>query len=91
MLPEEECSDFQKAKESLCKRFHPVNIKELRGLEFHRMVQQGNKLMQQRGLDLQHLGRRAFPSTEGRELDQLLKGCFFQTLRSKWQRKLGGT
>ena len=45
--------------------------------------------MEQLGLELQHLGRRAFPSTEGKDFDRLLKGRFLQALHSRWQRKLG--
>ena len=45
--------------------------------------------MEQLGLELQRHGRKAFPSTDGKDFDRLLKGCFFQVLLTKWQRKLG--
>ena len=45
--------------------------------------------MEQLGLELQRLGRKAFPSTDGKDFDHLLKGRFFQALLTKWQRKLG--
>ena len=32
--------------------------------------------------------QKAFPSTGGNDFNRLLKGCFFQALLSKWQRKL---
>ena len=74
---EEKSSSCKNAADSLRKRFHPVDIKELRGLEFHRNVQ--DESVEQLGLKLR-LGRRAFPSTEGKDCDHLLKGRFFQAL-----------
>lgn len=56
-------------------------------MEFHRKTQ-GNESVEQLGLTLQQLGRKAFPSITGREFDRLLKGRFFQALQVKWQRKL---
>ena len=77
------------AAEALRKRFRPVDIEELRGLEFHRNTQVDGESVKLLGLELQRLGRRAFPSTEGPEFDRLLKGRFFQALHTKWQWKLG--
>ena len=34
--------------------------------------------MEQLGLELQRLGRKAFPSTDRKDFDRLLKGRFFQ-------------
>jgi len=45
--------------------------------------------VEQLGISLQQLGRKAFPSMLGKEFDRLLKGRFFQALNVKWQRKLG--
>ena len=84
----EEKSSYKKAADALRKRFRPVDIEELRGLEFHRKVQE-NESVEQLGLELQRLGRKAFPSTDGKDFDRLLKGRFFQALLTKWQRKLG--
>ena len=39
-------------------------------------------------MDLQKLGHKAFTATEGREMDRLLKGRFYQALHPRWQRKL---
>ena len=89
MLPKEDRSTFKLAAEALRKRFRPVDIEELRGLEFHRNTQVDGESVEQLGLELQRLGRRAFPSTEGPEFDRLLKGRFFQALHTKWQWKLG--
>lgn len=89
MFSKEDRSTFKLAAEALRKRFRPVDIEELRGLEFHRKTQAEGESVEQLGLELQRLGRRAFPSAEGPELDRLLKGRFFQALHPKWQRKLG--
>ncbi len=88
MLPEEDRVDFDWAVEALGKRFRPVDIEELRGLEFHHKTQ-GTESVEQLGISLQQLGRKAFPSMAGKELDRLLKGRFFQALNVKWQHKLG--
>ena len=88
MFSVDEKSSYEKAADTLRKRFRPVDIEELRGLEFHRKVQE-NETVEQLGLELQRLGRKAFPSTSGRDFDRSLKGRFFQALLTKWQRKLG--
>ena len=87
MLPKEDKSSYSRAVTSLKKRFRSVEIEELKGLEFHRRVQ-GEESIEQLGMDIQKLGRKAFPSTEGKELDRLLKGRFYQALHPRWQRKL---
>ena len=61
---DEKCS-YKKAADVLRKRFGPVDIEELRGLEFHPKVQE-NESVEQLGLELQRLGRKAFPSTDGK-------------------------
>ncbi len=88
VLPGEEKNSFKMAMESMKKRFQPVDIEELRGLQFHHKMQ-GEESVEQLGISLQQLGRKAFPSMTGKELDRLLKGRFFQALHVKWQRKLG--
>ena len=88
MLPEEDRSDFDKAVSALRQRFKPVDIEELRGLKFHHKTQ-GGESVEQFGISIQQLGRKAFPSMTGKELYRLLKGRFFQALNVKWQRKLG--
>ena len=45
--------------------------------------------MEQLGLQLQKVAKRAFPTLVGKDLDRLMKGRFFQALLPKWQRKLG--
>ena len=80
--------DYDKATTALCKRFKLVDIEELCGLEFHdRML--GKETIEELGMDLHTLGRKAFPSSHGKEFDRLLKGRFFQAIHVKWQRKLG--
>ena len=88
MFSTDEKSGYKKAADALRKRFRPVDIEELRGLEFHRKVQE-NESVEQLGLELQRLGRKAFPFTDGKDFNRLLKGRFFQVLLTKWQRKLG--
>ena len=50
---------------------------------------QTKETVQQLGIEIQRLGRKAFPSMIGKEFDRLLKGRFYQALLVKWQRKLG--
>ena len=52
---------------------------------------QQDESIEQLGIELQNLGRKAFPQMKEKELDRLLKGRFFQALNSKWQRKLAAT
>ena len=87
MLPKEDKSSYTHAVASLKKRFRSVEIEELKGLEFHRRVQ-GEESIEKLGMDIQKLGRKAFRSTEGKKLDRLLKGHFYQALHPRWQRKL---
>ena len=61
---------------------------ELRGLEFHHCMQ-GDEIIEQLGLSIQQLGRKALPSMVGKEFDWLLKGRFYQALHVRWQHKLG--
>ena len=90
MLSEEERKSYDEAIKALKKLFHPIDIEELqlRGLEFHRKMQD-SEIIEQLGIDLQSLARRAFPELRGgKEFDRLLKGRFFQALLPKWQQKL---
>jgi hypothetical protein len=80
-------SSYSRAVASLKKRFRSVEIEELKGLEFHHRVQ-GEESIEQLGMDIQKLGRKAFPSMAGKELDRLLKRRFYQALHTRWQRKL---
>ena len=90
MLPKEDKLSYARAVASLKKRFRLVEIEELKGLEFHRRVQ-GEESIEQLGMDIQKLGRKAFPSTAGKELDRLLKGHFYQALQLRWQCKLNAS
>ena len=64
------------------RHFRPVDIEELRRLEFHCRVQE-NESVEQLGFEVQRLGRKAFHSTDGKDFDRLLKGRFFQVLLTK--------
>ena len=87
MIPETERDTFDKAVAALGKRFKPKDIEELRGMEFYHVMQE-NESIEQLGITVQRLGRRAFPSMNEKEFDRLIKGRFFQALLVKWQRKL---
>ena len=86
MLPDAESSNIESAITALGKRFKPKDIEELR-----RHNTQGNESIDQLGIGIQQLGRKAFPSIVGKDFDRLLKGRFYQALQVRWQRKLGAT
>ena len=88
MMPETERTKYDAAVTALKKRFRRVEIQELRGLEFCRKLQ-GDESVEQLGMDLQRMARRAFSNMPEAEFNRLLKGRFFQALQVKWQRKLG--
>jgi hypothetical protein len=87
VIPETEQDTFDKAVAALGKRFKPKDIEQLHGIEFYRVVQE-SETIEQLGITVQELGRRAFPSMNEKEFDRLIKGRFFQALLVKWQRKL---
>jgi len=86
MLPDDDRGSYEKVTEALHNRFKPMDIEELFGLDFHHRMQ-SDETIEELGLELQALGRKAFPSIVGREFDRLLKGRFFQALHVKWQWK----
>ena len=88
MLPEVDKTSYDRAVTALKKRFKPLDIEELRGLEFHHLMET-KEMVQQLGIEIQRLGRKAFPSMIRKEFDRLLKGRFYHALLVKWQRKLG--
>ena len=88
-FPVDDRGDYDRAVAALRERFKLVDIEELRGLEFHHKIQGSKETIEELGLDLQALCRKAFPSSHGKEFDRLLKGRFFQAIHVKWQRKLG--
>ena len=88
MLPASDIENVESAIEALRKRFKPRDIEELRGLEFHHKIQ-GSDTIEQLGISIQQLGRKAFSGITGKDFDRLIKGRFYQALLVKWQRKLG--
>jgi len=88
LLPTEKRASYDQTVAALNARFKPVDIEELRGLEFHQLTQT-DESVEKLGLQLMTLAKKAFPSLGTEELDRLLKGRFFQALLPKWQRKLG--
>ena len=73
MIPESSRKVYLEVSECLKKRFKPVDIEELKGIEFHQKMQGSNETIEQLGLKLQKLGSKAFPGTTGKEFDRLLK------------------
>ena len=47
---------------------------------------EGTESVEEQGMDLQKLGRKAFPAAEGKSFDYLLKGRFYQALHPRWQK-----
>lgn len=88
LLPDEVKANYSATVSALRSKFKPVDIEELRGVEFHQLVQK-NQSVEQLGLQLQKVAKRDFPTLVGKDLDRLMKGRFFQALLPKWQRKLG--
>ena len=79
------------AVQALKKRFRSIDIEELRGLEFHQNMQD-SEIIEQLGIALQSLARRAFPKLRGtKKFDHLLKGrfssSFIQMAAEAWSSK----
>ena len=70
MLPASDIENVESAIEALRKRFKPRDIEELRGLEFHHKIQ-GSDTIEQLGISIQQLGRKAFPGITGKDFDRL--------------------
>ena len=88
LLPEDVKASYSATVSVLRSKLKPVDIEELRGMEFHQLVQQKQSI-EQLGLQLQKVAKRAFITLVGKDLDRLMNGRFFQALLPKWQRKLG--
>ena len=82
MTPDYDRKSFDKVVAHLKKRFRPIDITELRGLEFHQKSQ-GEDSVEQLCLDFQTLWRIAFLSVGAKEFDRMLKGRFYQALLPK--------
>ena len=65
-----------------------LDIAELRGLEFHQLMQD-QESAKALGTWIQRLERRAFPNSNTKEFDWMLKGRNYLALLPKWQCKLG--
>ena len=88
MMPSEELVKYTSIVSTLRKRFQLLDIEELKGLEFHQLMQD-KQSVEELGVVLQKLARKAFPESGAKEFDRMLKGQFYQALLPKWQRKLG--
>ena len=60
LLPDEVKVSYSATVEALRSRFRPADIKELRGMELHQLVQK-DQSVEALGLELQRLAKRAFP------------------------------
>ena len=76
-LPEEVKVSYSATVSVLKSHFKSVDIEELRGMEFHHLVQR-NQSVEQLGLEIQRLAKHAFPALTGKDLYRLRKGCFFR-------------
>ena len=88
LLSDEVKASYSATVDALGSRFKPVDIEELRGMEFHQLIQT-DQSVEALGLELQRPAKRAFPTLKGKDFDRLVKGRFFQALLPRWQRKLG--
>ena len=83
-------ASYSATVETLRSKFKPVDIEELRGAEFHQLMQK-DQSVEELGLELQRLAKRAFPVLRGKDFDRLVKSRFFQALLPRWQQKLGAS
>ena len=65
LLPEDVKASYSATIDS---RFRPVDIEELRGMEFHQVFQK-NQSIEELGIELQQLAKRAFPAITGKNFD----------------------
>ena len=73
MLPASEKATYKAVVEVLECRFHSLDIEELRGLKFHQLMQD-TQSVEDVGIQLQRLARKAFPKSGAKEFDRMLKG-----------------
>ena len=57
LLPKTVKASYADTVDALKKRFHPIDIEELRGMEFHQLMQ-GDQM----GTEIQRLAHKAFPT-----------------------------
>ena len=79
LLPFSTCSSYTDLLAALRARFKPIDIEELRGLEFHQLTQT-TQSVEKLGLQLMSLDKKAFPTLDKTQHERLLKGMFFQAL-----------
>ena len=88
LLPDDVNTSYGATVSALKARFKAVDIEELRGMEFHQVIQKAQSV-ERLGLELQKLAKRAFPCLSGIDFNRQMKGRFFQALLPKCQCKLG--
>ena len=82
MQSEKEKTSYESVVAALQDHFHSLDIEELQGLVFHQLMQD-QQSVEELGVQLQKLGRKAFLGSGPREFDRMLKGRFYQALLPK--------
>ena len=70
LLLDEVKASYSATVDALKARFKPVDIEELRSVEFYQLVQ-GRQSIEEVGIELQRLAKRAFPPISGKTLDRI--------------------
>ena len=82
LFSKEEKASYALVLVAMKKRFTSVDIEELRGMEFHSLMQESQSA-EQLGTQLQKLAHKAFPLFSGDDFDRLMKGRFYSALLPK--------
>ena len=77
MMPAERREEYDCMIDVVWKRFHSLDIEELKVLEFHQLMQ-GNLFVAR--MKLQKLACNAFPESPKKDFDRLPKERFYQAL-----------
>lgn len=88
MMPKAGKEQYATVVSTLKKWLRSLDIAELKGLEFHQLMQD-RQSVDDLGVTLQKLAVKAFPESGAKKFDRMPKGRFYQALLPKWQRKLG--
>ena len=85
MLPKEAKGSYGAMVKALRERFRPVDIEELRGMEFHQITQE-TESVEEIGIKLQVLAREAFPNVVGKEVAE---GALLSKFAPKMAKEVG--
>ena len=79
MIPDKEKADYDLTVKSFRQRFLLIDIEKLHGWTFYQLVHCQEKWsVEQTGMELQKLARKALPKMDAKEFDHLLKGRFYK-------------